>query len=174
MHTAPAASTPLFRSRYYLSVAVAIAIILIAACALFISATGHFGLKNSLLLIGCLACTAWLLWDAFRPVRGALHFAAGQWVLAQGDVEYAGTITPRLDLQNYLLVYFQSDPSRIGHKKNTWLHLERRPAPRPGASPQASLSPSQDWMALRRAVFAKTLQLANGALDKPHAGSHEH
>ena len=178
MHTAPAASTPLFRTRCYRSVATAVAIILIAACAIFISAAGHFGLKNGLFFVLCAVCAAWLLWDAFRPVHGALHFAAGQWVLAQGDIEYAGTITPHLDLQRYLLVYFESDPSRIGHKKNIWLHLERRPAQRHpvlvGAVSHTSPGPNQDWMALRRAVFAKTPPPVRGPFDKLHAGSHEH
>ena len=178
MHTAPAASTPLFRTRVYRSVAAIIAIILIAACALFISATGRFDVKHAMFFALCLMCAVWLLWDAFRPVHGALHFAAGQWVLALGDVEYAGTITPHLDLQNYLLVHFESDPSRIGHKKNTWLHLERRPAPRTQAglhaSPLSSLGFSKDWMALRRAVFAKTPLPVHGTFDKPHAVSHAH
>ena len=148
MQTAPAVSTPLVASRFYRGTAVLIAIILVAACALFIWPAGIFDWKIGLMCILASACGAALLWDAFGPVRGALHFAAGQWVLAQGDIEYAGTITPRLDLQNYLLVYFETGTRSSGTHKTAWLHLERQPA-------RSNLGYTQDWVALRRAVFAR-------------------
>ena len=143
------------------------AIILIAACALFTVASGSFAAKNGFLCALTTACSAWLLYDAFRPVRGALHFAAGQWVLAQGDIEYAGTIAPRLDLQTYLLVYFEAfdaDSEKTtgltSHPKSTWLHLERK-----------HMRNVPDWLALRRAIFARTpIQTAASAT----AGTHGH
>lgn len=115
--------------------------------------SSSFGIKNGLMCGLALVCGLWLLWDAFKPVYGALHFAAGQWVLAQGDIEYAGTITPRLDLQNYLLVHFETGASSPGAQKNTWLHLERKPA-------RSAAGTTPDWFALRRAVFARRAVLA--------------
>lgn len=152
MQTAPAVSTPLGASWVYRSIALLITIILIAACALFTLASGSFSAKNGLLCALTTAASAWLLHDAFRPVRGALHFAAGQWVLAQGDIEYAGTIAPRIDLQSYVLVYFVA--FETNHKQpdgtstrpqSIWLHLERK-----------HMRNMPDWLALRRAIFART------------------
>ncbi len=172
MQTAPAVSTPLDASWVYRGFAVLIAIILIAACAYFTLTSGSFTVKNGLMCALTLVCSAWLLWDAFRPVRGALHFAAGQWVLAQGDIEYAGTITPRLDLQHYLLVYFETTTGKQGTQKNTWLHLERRRSHKISGH-------AQDWFAIRRAVFARPSQqlsaTTNTAVTSASAaGAHEH
>jgi hypothetical protein len=74
-----------------------------------------------------------------------LHYAAGEWVLAQGESESQGTLRVVLDLQQYLLVRF----TPLGHLtassqqlkiKAQWLHLES--------------SYGQDWLALRRALYA--------------------
>lgn len=87
------------------------------------------------------------VWDAWRPRQGALHYAAGQWVLANGDVESRGTLQVVMDLQAYILARFIPSGSAMDaspqHKKTQWLHLEGRHG--------------QDWRALRRALFAAPL-----------------
>jgi hypothetical protein len=99
-----------------------------------------------------IAAIAWAVWDAWRPHRGALHYAAGEWVLAQGDVESQGTIRVEIDLQNYLLVRF----TQRGHQPHThpqWLHLESRHG--------------QDWLALRRALFAAPPLASDSNMNAP-------
>ncbi|MGA8516332.1 MAG: hypothetical protein WB821_16340 [Burkholderiaceae bacterium] len=87
------------------------------------------------------------VWDAWRPRRGALHYAAGQWVLANGDVESQGTLQVVMDLQAYILARFIPSASAMDdspqHNKTQWLHLESRHG--------------QDWRGLRRALFAQPL-----------------
>jgi hypothetical protein len=88
---------------------------------------------------------AWGVVDAWRPRQGALHYAAGEWVLAQGEQERQGTLQVVLDLQSYLLVRFTPsghplDSSQQLKIKGQWLHLES--------------AYGQDWRALRRALYA--------------------
>jgi HPt (histidine-containing phosphotransfer) domain-containing protein len=133
------------------------AIILVAACAIFYWSSGVFSYINMLLMVCASAAVAWGLVDAFRPRQGALHYAAGEWVLAQGEVESQGTLQVVLDLQQYLLVRFI--PSEYSLEtvaqqkiKSQWLHLESRYTQRHGQ--QQDALPGQDWRALRRAVHA--------------------
>jgi hypothetical protein len=121
------------------------AILLIAAPAIFYEARGRFDLKTWLVFAMAGCALAWGVRDAWRPRQGALHYAAGEWVLAQGEHESQGTLHVALDLQFYLLARFT--PS--GHLptsaqqlkiKAQWLHLES--------------AYGQDWRALRRALYA--------------------
>lgn len=105
---------------------------------------GGFGIKIAFLWwLGALAVAA-ALWDAWRPRQGALHYAAGQWVLARGDVESQGTLQVVVDLQTYILARFIPSGSALDaspqHHTTQWLHLESRHG--------------QDWRALRRSLFA--------------------
>jgi hypothetical protein len=154
--TPPSASIRLGASVVYRGVVVLLAAVLIAAYALFHWPTGsfvfNFGTPAVLMALYAMAAIAWAVWDAWRPRRGALHYAAGEWVLALGDVESQGTIRVEVDLQNYLLVRFmpQRPVSSLNEIHSTaaqqlsthpqWLHLENRHG--------------QDWLALRRALFA--------------------
>jgi hypothetical protein len=105
----------------------------------------------------CLAadCAVWWgLYDAWRSRQGALHYAAGEWVLAQGGYESQGTLHVVLDLQTYLLVRFTPSGHAPAHPqqvqlKAQWLHLESAYA--------------HDWRALRRAVYAQGLPLVSTA-----------
>jgi hypothetical protein len=124
---------------------------------MFYWASGTFSIKNGLLAGGAAAATAWGLVDAFRPRQGALHYAAGEWVLAQGEHESQGTLQVAMDLQHYLLVRFIPlehglHASQQQSTKPQWLHLERRPSQRQGL--QREQTPGQDWRALRRALYA--------------------
>jgi hypothetical protein len=132
---------------------VVVAILLIAACAVSADYNGFFTYKNALLSLPATAALAWAVWDAWRPRQGALHYAAGDWVLVQGDTETVGTLQVVLDLQVYVLVGFTplpSDPEHAHHLNLAttapaqWLHLESRHARQYG----------QDWRSLRRALFA--------------------
>jgi hypothetical protein len=143
--TPPAASIRLGASLAYRGVVIFLAILLIAAYALFIWPTGVFNVKNGLAAAVAVLALAAALWDAWRPRAGALHYAAGQWVLAQEGVEAQGTLQVALDLPSYLLVRFTPsapifDSAVFSPPAPQWLHLE----PRHG----------QDWRALRRALFA--------------------
>jgi hypothetical protein len=145
--TPPAASIRLGASVVYRAVVVLLATVTIAAYAIFHWPTGYFlinfGTPAVLMLLCGIAAIAWAVWDAWRPRRGALHYAAGEWVLAQGDVESQGTIRVEIDLQNYLLVRFIPQGLAAANQAPThsqWLHLESRHG--------------QDWLALRRALFA--------------------
>jgi hypothetical protein len=95
--------------------------------------------------------------EAFRARQGALHYAAGEWVLAQGEVETQGTLQVAMDLQQYLLVCFTPLHAAPEHGplqkiKPQWLHLERQHTLRQGKQREAA--PGEDWRALRRALYA--------------------
>jgi hypothetical protein len=110
------------------------------------------------------ACTiGWGVVDAWRPRQGALHYAAGEWVLAQGEQESQGTLRVVLDLQLYLLVRFTPSGNSSGVSptssqqlkiKGQWLHLES--------------VYGKDWRALRRALYAvPAVSLVNASSGKP-------
>jgi hypothetical protein len=122
------------------------AIVLIAVYAIFIWDKGVFHIKNGLLLLMGLMATVAGVWDAWRVRHGALHYAAGQWVLAKDEAETQGTLQVVMDLQYYILARFIPldnvlDASFAQQQLHPqWLHLESRHG--------------QDWRALRRALFA--------------------
>jgi hypothetical protein len=137
---------------------------------MFYWAGGAFDVQNGLLAGAAAAATAWGLVDAFRPRQGALHYAAGEWVLAQGEHESQGTLQVAMDLQHYLLVRFIPlehglHASQTQSIKPQWLHLERRPSQRQGL--QHEQIPGQDWRALRRALYATASAAPAPALAAP-------
>jgi hypothetical protein len=142
--TPPAASIRLGASVVYRVVVLVCTILLIAAYVLATRTLGLFSLQNTAMCgLGALAIAAGV-WDAWRPRTGALHYAAGQWVLAQEGVESQGTLVVVVDLSSYILARFipvdhvlDATPQ---HPPTQWLHLESRHG--------------QDWLALRRALFA--------------------
>jgi hypothetical protein len=155
--TPPAASIRLGISRWYQTAVALSAILLVAACAIFYGASGVLDIKMLLLAVCATGAIAWAAVDALRPRAGALHYAAGEWVLALGDHESQGTLQVVIDLQQYLLVRF----TPLGHGlqvvpaqqlKPQWLHLESRYTQRQGL--QQAQAAAQDWRALRRALFA--------------------
>jgi hypothetical protein len=130
-------------------VVVFFAILLIAAPAIFYWTGGHFDLKMALICAAAVCAVGWAVYDAWRPRQGALHYAVGEWVLAQGGQESQGTLRVVLDLQRYLLVRFTPSgyasaqlpaSSQQLKIKGQWLHLES--------------AYGQDWRALRRALYA--------------------
>jgi hypothetical protein len=160
MTTPPATRISLGASWWYRGAVGVVTIILIAAQAVNTWTTGLFNTQSAVLwgvaglAIGC----AW--WDAWRTRRGVLHYAQGQWVLALGDIEHEGTIHAVVDLPAYLLVKFTpvgaAHPLQLAHSsykkeypqqcQEKWLHLE----------PHSKLpTAGADWLALRRAVFAR-------------------
>jgi hypothetical protein len=143
--TPPAASTRLEVSRWYQCAVALFAILLIASAAIFYGASGKFDLKMALVCTAAVCTSSWAVHDAWRPRQGALHYAAGEWVLAQGEQESQGTLHVVLDLQHYLLVRFtpSGHPTASSQQlkiKAQWLHLQS--------------SYGQDWLALRRALYA--------------------
>jgi hypothetical protein len=95
--------------------------------------------------------------DAFRARQGALHYAAGEWVLAQGEAEIQGTLQVAMDLQQYLLVRFTPlhaapEYGLLQKIKPQWLHIERQHTLRQGKLTEAA--PGEAWRALRRALYA--------------------
>ncbi len=191
MKTPPAASIRLGASWHYRTVVLLIAIILIANYLISTSEKWHFFFQNSatqdgqtwgvsaaLLVVSVLA-VVWALWDAWAPRAGALHYAAGDWVLARGDVEVLGTLQPVLDLPSYMLVRFtphvdgsahiQPHPHpQLHNNQQQWLHLESRHTRHTStaltassaltaaarAAADSALSQAQ-WQAVRRAVHAQ-------------------
>jgi hypothetical protein len=103
---------------------------------------------------------AWAWWDAWRAPKGALHYAAGDWVLARNGAEAMGTLHVVIDLNVYLLVKFiPQDAGLHNYSINMpqspalWLHLEPRNV-RGAQKPNTAQLQAADWLALRRAVFA--------------------
>ncbi len=149
MKTPPAASTRLGVSRWYQCAVALFAILLIASAAVFYWASGHFVLEIGVVCAATACALVWGIYDAWRPRHGALHYAAGEWVLAQDGQERQGTLRVVLDLQIYLLVRFTPSGYTSGllpasskqHQiKGQCLHLES--------------VYGQDWRALRRALYA--------------------
>lgn len=108
-------------------------------------ASGLFSIKIALVWAVSGLAVLWALWDAWRARPGALHYADGEWVLAQGEGESLGTLAVALDLPHYILVRFTPSGDALAalpptHITAQWLHLERRHG--------------HDWLALRRALYA--------------------
>jgi hypothetical protein len=147
------------RSRMYGAAAILIAILLIALCAYSMPASGHFELKNAVVMLLAAVASLWLLRDALQRPRGQLAYAQGQWVWQSADGETAGTCALHLDLQVYMLVSFapsaqtQSATTGFFPIKTQWFHLEARHVDHGAAL--ASLAGQPCWQALRRAVYAQ-------------------
>ena len=151
MKTAPAATIRLGASLFYRALVILVAIILVAACALFTGVSTDFTYKNAFILLLACISSSWALWDAWRVPHGALHYAAGQWVLSRGDVEFTGTLHILLDFPRYMLVSFQHSGAGVQPT-----HPYYRPQ-RFFSSPCLHLEPrhSPSWLALRRALVCK-------------------
>jgi hypothetical protein len=118
MKTPPAASIRLGASWHYRVVVMLFTTILIANYSISTSEKWPFFFQNgstqddqqwmasAALVVVSVLTAAWALWDAWAPRSGALHYAAGDWVLARGDVEVLGTLQPVIDLPDYVLVRF--------------------------------------------------------------------
>jgi hypothetical protein len=131
---------------------VVFAALLIATGAIFYGAAHSFGLDVAMMFSVAALAMVWGGYDAWRSRQGALHYAAGEWVLALGEHESQGTLRVVLDLQNYLLVRFtpSGDKQAISQHlkiKAQWLHLES--------------GYGQDWPALRRALYALPARAAH-------------
>ncbi len=98
------------------------------------------------------------VWGIKRACKGSLRWDRHAWTLSPArsptddQPSLIGTLTVHLDLQNFLLVRFQSDD---GPKR--WIWLDR------GAGPRA-------WLALRRAVYSPK---ANSDLKRLNSPSFE-
>lgn len=188
MTTPPATRIQLGASWWYRGAVIVFTIILIASYIVNTWTTGLFSTQNGVLWLLAGLAIAWAVWDAWRPRRGVLHYADGQWVLSLGDMEYQGTIQPVIDLPAYLLVKFtpiyaatdfatgqctagpshkkQFHPEHQEQCQEKWLHLEPKPklniakvgSPDHFQPPQQALAGAADWLALRRAVFAHAMR----------------
>ena len=167
MRYLPNVTFALRRSRIYLGVVGAIAIILIALCAYSVLARPLFDVKNLVLLSLGVVALGWLARGVLQQPGGQLHFAQGQWrwqcARASDVVDVAGTLRLHLDLQKYMLVSFVPH-QQFGEtflKTTLWFHLEARQEDR--------TANAQAWLAVRRAVYSP--QVPSGPVSE--AGDHE-
>jgi hypothetical protein len=132
----------------YRAMALGAAIILIAACAVFMPASSQFSLKNSLFLALAAFASILLLRDAWKRPIGCLHYAQGQWHWLHQDQEIAGTLRLHLDLQSYMLMSFTAHTAQYKLFQTTtqWFHLEAR-----HTDHAANLGV---WLVLRRAIHS--------------------
>ncbi|MBS7808946.1 hypothetical protein [Variovorax sp. PCZ-1] len=136
----------------YRAFALLITLILIASCAVFIPANGHFSLKIMAYLALAAGASGWLLHDAWKKPRGSLHYAQGQWHHLQDQREIPGTLGLHIDLQAYMLVSFRahSANNRLFHTTTQWFHLEARHLDHAAQAPAHAGA----WSKLRRAVHS--------------------
>jgi hypothetical protein len=160
MRSPPAASVVIGVSYGYRAAVAVLTAVLIAVYTLAATQPANMGLALTWGAALALLASLMAWYDAWRPRRGAVHFANQEWVLALGDVECQGTLHVVLDLQMYILVKFKPAPEGLNfnshllhtaqqHLQQQWLHLE--PKIRFGA-PHAQKA---DWLAFRRAVYAR-------------------
>lgn len=160
MRSPPATSVAVGASYGYRSAVAVLTVILLVIFAVLWVTTPNTQWGYTLGLVLALLAAAWAWYDSWRPRHGVLHYANHEWVLAQGDVECQGTLHVALDLQVYILVKFKPSPAPKSllhltghtakqHLQQQWLHLE--PKTRPGSS----WSPRAEWLAFRRAVYAR-------------------
>ena len=162
MDSPPAATIRLGASWWYRA-AVCLATVLLAVGFVTLhSAANPSGVTTVTVLAWGVAGLAmvWAWWDAWRSPEGALHYAAGDWVLARNGNETVGTLRVAMDLNVYLLVKFIPQDARLHNysinmpqSPAIWLHLEPRNA-RGAPHPTHATLRAADWLALRRAVFA--------------------
>jgi hypothetical protein len=147
MRYPPAISIQPQGSSIYRAVVMVLAILLIANYSINTGASGLFSFQKTVLALVSGLALAWALADAWRRPIGRLHYAQGQWWLAQADHAVAGTLSLHFDLQGYMLVRFQTQaaPSYFSKTKTQWFHL------------QAGHFDPATWLALRRAVHSPQL-----------------
>jgi hypothetical protein len=161
MDSPPAATIRLGASWWYRA-AVCLATVLLAVGFVTLHSASNPSVTTATALAwgaaGLAAVCAW--WDAWRPQQGALHYAAGDWVLARNGNETVGTLRVAMDLNVYLLVKFIPQDARLHNysinmpqSPAIWLHLEPRNG-RGAPHPTHATLRAADWLALRRAVFA--------------------
>jgi hypothetical protein len=148
MRYPPALTFTLRASWVYRGMVWVLTIILIAACAVSMPASGQFSFKNSVFLALVAFASVWLLLDAWKRPNGSLHYAQGQWHWLHEDQDIAGTCALHLDLQSYMLVSFRAHSAKhkLFQTRTQWFHLEARhtdQAANPGV-----------WLALRRAIHS--------------------
>jgi hypothetical protein len=144
MRYPPAISIQPQGSGIYRAMVMIFAILLIANYSINTGAFRLFSFQNTVLACISVLALAWALVDAWRRPIGRLHYAQGQWWLAQADHAVAGTLNLHLDLQAYILVRFQTQavPSYFSKTKTQWFHL------------QAGHFDPATWLALRRALHS--------------------
>jgi len=146
MHSAPAVSYPVRRSRFHALLLACVVAVGAATLVTWVMQADqwqgrHFVAWLAWLLSALMAAVGW-----WRAPQGVLQFVDGRWNwLGQGQ-SVAVTVAVQIDLQHTLLVLTQDMLS-----KTRWLWLERRCQP-------------LRWADLRRAVFAPPRKaVADGA-----------
>lgn len=142
MHNAPSVSYPVGRSHFQAWLFVLI-LVLGLIVDIFWSTQSLWGWRQGLMAVTlCLACVfAWQEWQ--RIPQGTLAWDGAVWCFNKGQQSVAGQISVLLDFQFILLL--RMTPIKGAR---LWLWAERRR--------QAPL-----WLALRRAVFSRHVDLLN-------------
>ena len=162
MDSPPAATIRLGASWWYRAAVCVATVLLAVGFAALHRADNASGLTTATTLAWAAAglASAWAWWDAWRLQDGALHYAAGDWVLARNGRETVGTLHVAIDLNLYLLVKFTPQDAGLHNysinmpqSPAIWLHLEPRNG-RSAQHPTHAALRATDWLALRRAVFA--------------------
>ena len=139
MHSAPAVTYPVGRSRFHAALLIGIAV-----TTLLVGLSWHHLGDPENWRQGCFAATAigsgLLAFQAWRRTpSGNLHWDGQAWSWTAGATLVSGTVGVHLDLQFCVVLRL-----RAGDGTRVWLWPERRSDP-------------AHWNALRRAVFAQGL-----------------
>jgi toxin CptA len=155
MHSAPALTYPVGRSRFQVWLLCLIGLVSVSAGLRWVQQSGPVDWRQglfavTLLIYGLVDVLAWR-----RTPTGTLHWDGQVWGWTEMTQSLSGAVTVHLDLQFCMVLSLQSENgSRI------WLWPERRRDP-------------VRWSALRRAVFSRAASghvgAANVATDGPNA-----
>lgn len=151
MHSAPSASFPVGRSRFFAGLALLIWSVSVCAAIFWCLSADKVGWRQSLMLSSSVFAGAWLLVTWKRSAQGLLRWDGAAWHWEAHSKSVVGKLTAHLDGQRVILASFD-----VQNGSMFWLWLEG----------DATRLP---WKALRRAVFscarAKSEPLKTQAID---------
>jgi hypothetical protein len=146
MHNAPAVSFPVGRSRFEGALLLASFLLAFCVAALWIGDQTRINWRPAVALLIALLAGLGAGWRWFRARSGVLHWDGRQWQFESIATVVPGRAIMRLDLQDWILLEFQTDTGKIHW---FWLHRDRQ---------------ARYWNVLRRALCARAGMPPNDAL----------
>ena len=139
MHSAPAVTYPVGRSRFYGALVAVVALVSVAVGVLWLDHPGARGWRSWLYALSALGMVFVVGWRAFRSPRGSLHWDGEGWTWTTARLPMRATVHLHADFLFCLVLGLRTEDG-----KHCWLWPER------------SHDPIR-WSALRRAVFSGDL-----------------
>ena len=142
MHSAPAVTVPVGRSRYQALAAAVVWSAAAASCAVWLLQAQAIGWRNGLCVAALLTLAGVLVRAWVAAPTGTLHWDGHAWHWHSGSEERTGQIVLLLDLQAVMVLNFRAEAgsqlwlwTACGADQEQWLGLRRAVRVRPSVAP---------------------------------------